>query len=87
MNKKIPTIQEIEVPKKFLNIYDDVSLSVQLRKARNYNLTPEFAKKCIEQLQKRPYYLVSLAKMFKIYKVGDAASGNPNHQAIIFGEI
>lgn len=71
----IPTIDTVDVPKKFLNIYDDVSLNVQLRKARNYNLTPEFAKKCIEQLQKRPYYLVSLAKMFNaknILEVGTA---------------
>ena len=34
--------------------------------------------------------IMSLCKMnkrFKIYRVGDAASGNPNHQVIIFGKL
>lgn len=31
--------------------------------------------------------LCKMNKRFKIYRVGDAASGNPNHQVIIFGRL
>tara|TARA_Y100000310_G_scaffold109405_1_gene107859 strand:+ start:9451 stop:10143 length:693 start_codon:yes stop_codon:yes gene_type:complete len=31
--------------------------------------------------------LCQISRKFKIYRVGNAASGNPNHQAIIFGKL
>jgi hypothetical protein len=38
---------------------------------------------CYEDIQ----MLCKVNKKFKIYRVGNAASGNPNHQVIIFGKI
>jgi len=38
---------------------------------------------CFSDIQK----LCKTSGRFKIYRVGNAASGNPNHQAIIFGRI
>ena len=38
---------------------------------------------CFSDIQK----LCKVSGKFKIYRVGNAASGNPNHQAIIFGRI
>tara|TARA_Y100001963_G_scaffold159274_1_gene262230 strand:+ start:309 stop:992 length:684 start_codon:yes stop_codon:yes gene_type:complete len=31
--------------------------------------------------------LCKMNKRFKVYRVGDAASGNPNHQVVIFGKL
>ena len=68
-------ISEIEVPEEYLRIWKDISLEVQERKARNYNLSEEQKEKCFSELQRRPYYLCLLAETFgakNIAEVGTA---------------
>lgn len=76
MNKniKIPDIKDTIVPSDYNDLYMDISYNVQINKAKNYNLTAEYAEHCIEQLKKRPYYLVSLAKMFNVKNIAEVGT-------------
>ena len=31
--------------------------------------------------------IMKIAKKFKVYSVGNTASGNPNHQVVIYGKL
>ena len=61
---------------------------VNLRKVQSENpiwVFDDFDKRfgCYYDIQR----LCKMKKTFKIYRVGNAASGNPNHQVIIFGKL
>ena len=71
----VPNFEDVEVPDKYMDIWRDISLKVQLRKAKNHQLTSQQTEECLQQLCKRPYYLVSLAKKYgvkNIVEVGTA---------------
>lgn len=72
---KIPNIEDVIVPEKYIELFNNISLETQTKKAQNHNLSKEFFEQSIKQLQKRPYYLTSLARIFNsknILEVGTA---------------
>ena len=59
--KNIEDISTVTPPDEYVNIWKDISQAVQERKALNYGLTEEVKKQCFTELQRRPYYLSSIA--------------------------
>ena len=75
LHKKILSIDEVFVPEKYLNLFEKISLDVQREKAKQHNLSEEFFEEHIKQLQKRPFYLTTIAEKFdakNILEVGTA---------------
>ncbi len=73
--KDYKDISEISPPEKYLKLWTKISLSVQQNKARVHGLSEEEANACFTQLQRRPYYLCSIAQAFgakNIAEVGTA---------------
>ena len=73
--EKVGDIENIQTPSEYENIWKDISFLVQLKKAKNYNLSQEDTKKCLSQLIKRPHYLSRLVEQFdaeNILEVGTA---------------
>jgi len=62
-------IDETNPPDKYKTIWKDISFIVQLRKARNYNLSEEQTRQCFKQLIKRPYYLAKIVEEFSVKKI------------------
>ena len=72
---QVPDFDDVVVPEDYKQLWKDVSLEVQLRKAKSHNLTRAQTEQCLSQLCKRPYYLTLLAKQFNaknIVEVGTA---------------
>lgn len=61
---RVKEIEDITVPKNYIEIWEEVSLKVQQEKAKNYNLSDHQTQECLMKLRKRPYYLVSIAEQF-----------------------
>jgi hypothetical protein len=76
MNKniKIPDIKDTIVPSDYNDLYMDISYDVQIKKSKNYGLSEKFAEQCIEQLKKRPCYLIELAKIFKVKNIAEVGT-------------
>jgi len=73
--EKVGKIKELTVPSEYKQIWDDINLLIQIQKTKNYKLTEETAKECLEILPKRGFYLSSLAKIAgckKIVEMGTA---------------
>ena len=58
----IGKISDLVVPSKYTQIWNDINLPIQQKKAATYNLDKEYAQVCFEGLQKRSYYLTLIAK-------------------------
>jgi hypothetical protein len=54
----------IDPPPDYKLIWKDVSMAVQIKKARNHGLTKEETFQCFHSLVKRPYFLCQLATKF-----------------------
>tara|TARA_R110000824_G_scaffold84170_3_gene210107 strand:- start:1036 stop:1746 length:711 start_codon:yes stop_codon:yes gene_type:complete len=68
-------IDTIKPPPEYARIWKDVSFEVQRRKAQRHGLNQSEMVECLVGLQKRPYYLVHMAKQFgvkNIVEVGTA---------------
>jgi len=71
---KIIDIEEIVVPKEYKQIWNDVSLATQKRKAKNYDLSEEQTNKALQQLCKRPYYLTTIAEIFNVNSIAEVGT-------------
>jgi hypothetical protein len=83
--KKIPDIADTVVYDNYKKLWTDVSKPVQLKKAKNHNLSSEQTQKALDQLIKRPAYLCDIVKLFgskNIVEVGTAQG----LQSFSFGE-
>jgi len=58
------SIQSVAPHQEYLNIWTEVNLPTQVRKAKTHNLSDLEANECFQQLRRRPFYLASLAKEF-----------------------
>lgn len=54
-------ISTLEVPSEYQQIWNDINLPIQQRKANNHNLDQEYAEQCFSNLQRRSFYLTSIA--------------------------
>tara|TARA_Y100000592_G_C5478865_1_gene324102 strand:- start:1232 stop:2473 length:1242 start_codon:yes stop_codon:yes gene_type:complete len=66
---KIGKIKELTVPQNYKQIWDDINLSIQIQKTKNYKLTDDDAKDCLDILPKRGFYLTSLAEAAECKKI------------------
>lgn len=73
--KSIGKISEIEVPSEYLQIWNDINLPIQQKKAKVHNLSRAQMEDCFSGLQKRSYYLTLIADFIgakNIAEVGTA---------------
>ena len=72
--KSIEDISTVIPPEEYINIWREISQDVQERKALNYNLTEEIKKECFVQLQRRPFYLSSIAERFGVKNIAEVGT-------------
>lgn len=75
LHKMSGDINEIAPPPEYVKLWYDLSYHVQKDKAQRHGLSEHEMVECMVGLQKRPYYLVHLAKQFgakNIVEVGTA---------------
>jgi hypothetical protein len=68
-------IDELEVPEEYQRIWNDINLPIQEEKGRTHDLSQDELAKCLSELSRRGYYLVSIAEQFgakNIAEVGTA---------------
>ena len=83
--RQIPDIEETEVPQKYKEIWTDVSKPVQIKKAKNHNLSDNERERSFAQLMKRPTYLCNIAKLFKAKNIVEVGTAQ-GLQSFSFGE-
>jgi FkbM family methyltransferase len=71
---KIKEIDDVEIPEKYRKIWEDVSRPVQLRKAKNHNLSKEQTEVSLSQLVARPTYLCDIASMFDVQNIAEVGT-------------
>jgi hypothetical protein len=64
----------IEVPKDYAKIWKDVSMAVQIKKARTHNLNKNKMLECFKQLIKRPYFLTLLAEKYNCKNIAEVGT-------------
>jgi len=72
--KNIEDISCVNAPEDYVNIWKDISQEVQERKALNHRLTEEVKKQCFLELQRRPYYLSSIAQRFGVKNIAEVGT-------------
>jgi len=68
-------LEDIQLPPKYLELWNDINLSIQSTKASNYRLPEEDKEKILDKLSKRAFFLSTIAKHFNaknILEVGTA---------------
>ena len=70
----IKNISEVSPPKDYLDIWKQISYEVQTKKAQNYKLTEQQKEECFLQLQRRPYYLASIAHKFNVKNIAEVGT-------------
>ena len=68
-------LEDIQLPPKYLELWNEINLSIQLNKASTYNLPEEEKGKILDKLSKRAYFLSTIADHFSaknILEVGTA---------------
>ena len=71
---QIEDISQITPPKEYVDIWKEISYKVQKQKALNHNLSEEAAATCFLQLQKRPYYLSSIAERLGVKNIAEVGT-------------
>tara|TARA_R100001443_G_scaffold53370_1_gene64992 strand:- start:336 stop:1040 length:705 start_codon:yes stop_codon:yes gene_type:complete len=64
----------IEVPKEYAKIWKDVSMAVQIKKARTHKLSKDKMLECFKQLIKRPYFLTLLAEEYNCKNIAEVGT-------------
>ena len=59
--EKVDNVFNIEVPKNYKNIWNEINLPIQTWKGQQHNLQKQYLDKCLDSLQKRAYYLTRIA--------------------------
>jgi predicted O-methyltransferase YrrM len=72
--QQIEDISEVNPPEEYIKIWEDVSKEVQERKALNYRLSEEAKNKCFTELQRRPYYLASIAERLGVKTIAEVGT-------------
>lgn len=70
----IEDIQELQVPREYQKIWDDINLPVQSKKGLSHNLSKDDLEICLNQLSKRGYYLVSIADKFGVKNIAEVGT-------------
>ena len=68
---EIEDISQVTPPKDYVDIWKEISYKVQKQKALNHRLSEEAAAACFLQLQKRPYYLASIAERLNVKNIAE----------------
>ena len=72
--KNIEDISSVTSPEEYVNIWRDISQEVQERKALNHGLTEEAKQQCFVELQRRPYYLSSIAQRLGVKNIAEVGT-------------
>ena len=68
-------LEDIVLPEKYIELWDEINYHIQVKKASNYNLADSEKHKILDKLSKRAYFLTTIARHFKaknIVEVGTA---------------
>ena len=71
---RVVDIDSFELPSDYYELWENVSKPIQVRKAKNHNLTTEETNECFSKLSRRPYYLTLIAKEFNVKNIAEVGT-------------
>ncbi len=71
---EIEDISQVTSPEEYVNIWKEISYDVQKQKALNHRLSEEATTECFLQLQRRPYYLASIAERLNVKNIAEVGT-------------
>jgi hypothetical protein len=72
--KQLGNIEDLEVSPNYQQIWEDVALPTQKKKAKNYNLSLDQATACFDELSRRPNYLCNMAKLKGVKNIAEVGT-------------
>lgn len=75
--KKLLDLEDISTitpPEDYIRVWESISLEVQARKALNHKLSEDQKIQCFKELQRRPYYLCSIAQRYGVKNIAEVGT-------------
>ena len=72
--EKLGLVKDVKVEPKYQQLWEDIALPIQKKKAATYNLKPAAATECFDALSRRPNYLCNLAELRGVKNIAEVGT-------------